>query len=452
MTDDTPAAVRVMTDGGDPETVTRTVEAKDVVTREVDGDEVEMLRVPISSTRPDREGDRFAKQALEGMADQIREEQPMVFDNHGLAGDFMGAIPYDSRETIGAQMDAEVEQADDGEYELYAMVNPDGTHPEGERMVKQVADEKQPIKFSVGFRVLGYDEIQDDAGNEVGREFTEVDEMETSRVGIPANPDASTPQQMSAKGAGAGMMDLPGYQKHPIMQMLMANADAGSGAAETKGAGGTAPDAERDKVEGGCDADADCPEGEVCVEGECIPEDELDGGDPGDTKAFEDVEMGEFDEFVAAHQEGADASEVGDALDTVGEWVGGLDRAETAALVASATGATTGDVQDAFDDLMGDDDGDGGGEEGDTEEESAGTTPEAEAEAGEEPEHVREMREEMEELRAEVQSYREAATERGDPKTGVTEGRDAAAEYPEAEADAEETAEGAGKPLTEQLR
>lgn len=245
MTDTlTPDDRRLVTDGGRP-TVTRTVKATDVVTRDVGGDETEMLRVPISSTRVDRDGDRFDREALEGMAEQISSDQPMVLDNHGLAGSFMDAIPYDSRETIGAQMDAEVEAADDDEADLFAFVNPDGTHEEGERMLRQVRDENQPIKFSVGFRIKGYDEredVEDDyEGN--GRVFTAADLMETSRVSIPANPDASVSQELAAKG---GVTDLPGYKKHPLVQMLQAQAGerraADSADAVAKAAGGETRD------------------------------------------------------------------------------------------------------------------------------------------------------------------------------------------------------------------
>jgi hypothetical protein len=327
---DTPPEVRVMCDGGrEPATVTKTRTADAVVTRDTgDGDDQEMLRVPISSTRADREGDRFTKEALEDMADQIRVENPMVFDNHGLAGSWMEAIPYDSRETIGTQMDAELESAEDGEWDLYTLVNPDGTHPEGERMLKQVRDEGQAIKYSVGFRVLDYDAIEDDAGNEIGREFTRSDLMETSRVGIPANPDASVTQSMAAKDSAAD--GLPGYQNHPMMRMLQAMQSGGTPEGTVAKSAGDGDvdladaleeadigedtnddtdevaeleaeveelraeiaslkesdedddddeDDDEDDGKGSCDVDTDCPEGEVCLEGECVPEDEVDDDD-----------------------------------------------------------------------------------------------------------------------------------------------------------------------------
>lgn len=423
---------RLMTDGGtDPQTVTRTATPEDVVTREVDGEEQDMIRVPISSTRADREGDRFTKDALEGMADQIRSENPMVFDNHGLADSWMEAIPYDSRETIGAQMDAELESAEDGEWDLYALVNPDGTHPEGERMLRQVRDEGQPIKFSVGFRVLDYDAIEDDAGNEIGREFTRSDLMETSRVGIPANPDASVTQSMTAKGGGDA---LPGVQNHPMMQMMRAMGQGGTerdapGQAVTKDGvdSETVQDAtpvevdgqpettERDAVadggeskEGGsCEMDSDCPDGKVCVDGECVDEDSAEASaDPApEGKAFEDVGMGEFDEFVAAHQEGASADEVGDALNEVGEWVGQLSRDETVALVAEACGESEDTVNEQFGEWL-----DDGGDDGDDTEEDAAV-----------PDVVEELREENDELRDEIADVRDSLAEgRGDAKSGDT--------------------------------
>jgi hypothetical protein len=336
-TPDTPPGVRIMCDGGtEPTTVTKTAVADSVVTREVDGDEQEMLRVPISSTRSDRENDEFDKGALEEMADQIRVENPMVFDNHGLAGSWMEAIPYDSRETIGAQMDAELESAEDGEWDLYSLVNPDGTHPEGERLLSQVRDEGQPIKFSVGFRVINTDEKTDDAGNEIGRIFTSADLMETSRVGIPANPDASVTQSVGvAAKDGAG--ELPGYANHPMMQMFAAmnggqRAMVGDGhhvqdmeeegafaakdgvnsetvqdgtPVEVDGQPETTERSESEELESlraevaelreavkdgdcgcsskgegdPCDDNGDCGDGMVCVDGECVPEEDVDGDD-----------------------------------------------------------------------------------------------------------------------------------------------------------------------------
>lgn len=326
-TNQTPPGVRLITDGG-TDIFEYPTKAAGVVTRDTDGGEQALIRVPISSTRSDRENDEFDKTALEDMASQIKDDQPMVFDNHGLAGSWMDAIPYDSRETIGSQVDAEVETDDDGEHTLYAFVNPDGTHPEGERMLKQVQEEGQPIKFSVGFKVHNYDEKTDDAGNEIGRIFTAADLMETSRVGIPANPDASTPVEMSAKDATGS---LPGYQNHPLFKMMQAmqgerapeNGD--SVAKNATPDGGETPEepdysekeytvevdteelqkelaslreevqtlkeeSTKEDDDDACSVDDDCPDGEVCLEGECVPEDEVeDSTTPEEQDAIEEL-------------------------------------------------------------------------------------------------------------------------------------------------------------------
>lgn len=225
------------------ETKFSTVEADSVVRRDIKGDEREVLRVPISSTHVDREGDHFTKEALEGMADQIRSEQPLVFQNHGLAGSWMDAIPYDQAETIGTHFDAEIEAeskgGDETEHTLFSFINPDHTHPEGTRMLKQVRDEKQAIKFSVGFRIHDHDPVEDEAGNEIGRAFTNVDLMEDSKVGIPANPNASVPVEASAKGAAPAM-------QHPLMQLFtqqmgVRQTEQGATSIEAKGADGQSP-------------------------------------------------------------------------------------------------------------------------------------------------------------------------------------------------------------------
>jgi hypothetical protein len=294
-----------MTTDTDPERKTATVTVRGVTTREVDGDEQEVLRVPISSTRPDRENDRFDKDALEDMAAQIEREQPHVFDNHGLAGSFMEAIPYDSRETIGTQFDAEVDTKEDGEAELFAFVNPDGTHPEGERMLKQVRDEAQAIKFSVGFAINGYEDREDVEGDFEGdgRIFTSADLMETSRVGIPANPDASL--AVAKDGSGEGGV-APGFQMHPFFARMYGEG-GGAVAKDAVTDGGVSETVTelreeladlREKVEGGCDEDADCPDGEVCVDGECVPEEDLE--DDEDDDDDDDDEDDDEDEETAS--------------------------------------------------------------------------------------------------------------------------------------------------------
>ena len=306
----TDAGRRLMTDGGRdrPGTVKNaTVTAKGVTQREIDGEEREVLRVPISSTRSDREGDRFSKEALEDMADQIKSQQPLVFDDHG--GGLFGP-GYSARETIGTQFDAEVEEADDGEHELFAFVNPDGSHEEGVRMLKQVRDEKQAIKFSVGFRILDDNDIEDEAGNPVGREFVSSDLMETSRVGIPANPDASL--GVTAKGGNPyGMHPAVAQQFGMFPAAALGAAPEGMAAKDVATDGGTddlrAEVAElRSLVEELREEDEDDDEDEDDEEDEeeeSARDDDGDGGEGEEEDDDEDDEEEESAELSALREE-----------------------------------------------------------------------------------------------------------------------------------------------------
>lgn len=275
---------RILTDGGQP-TITRHATPSGVVTREDDdGNEQDLLRVPISSTRVDREGDRFSEQALEGMRDQIQDQQPHVFDDHG--GGLFGA-GYSARETIGTQADADLEEADDGELELYAYVNPDGTHPEGERMLRQVRDEGQSLKFSVGFGVDGYqmrEEVEEDYEGD-GRVFLAADHMETSRVGIPANPDAS----MAATVKDGRVPNQSGPGGGPVVvtdrETLLAALDGNEGF--TAKSESRTPEGKPK-----CESDDDCPDGEVCDDGHCVESDATDDPDEEDDAKAECPECG----------------------------------------------------------------------------------------------------------------------------------------------------------------
>ena len=108
-------------------------------------------------------------------------------------------------------------------------------------MLSQVKDEKQAIKFSVGFRILETaDDLREgdrpDRANEVaGRLFTRTDLMETSRVGIPANPDAS-----AGVTAKSGMGGFSEHGMHPVFARMLGITAANSGNSPTiKTDGGT---------------------------------------------------------------------------------------------------------------------------------------------------------------------------------------------------------------------
>jgi len=170
-----------------------------------------------------------------------------------------------------------------------------------------------------------------------GRVFTSVDLMEDSKVGVPANPDATAPVGASAKSDAT----MPGYARHPMVQMMQAMGGGQMPPESTavKSAGGT-PDAERDpegdtddtlqreveqlaatvgdlrsevealregdaeaddgcacgsKEEGDpCDDNGDCGEGMECVDGECVP---VDDGEEDSTAPDDDLDDKDADEL-----------------------------------------------------------------------------------------------------------------------------------------------------------
>lgn len=268
--------------------------ADSIATREVRGEERDLIKVPISSTAQDRDGDQFATDALEGMADQIRSQKPNVFLNHGFT-EFHKPL-YDTREKIGALIDAEVDRGKDGEEEdavLNGFILPDTTHEEGERTLEQIKN-GQPEKFSVGFRVKDAEPLNPEAENDERRKFIDVDLMETSKVGIPSNPEASA--SVAAKAAGlterltaAGMEidDEAAFAKHLAAELVSADGPVTSEdvqhATPVDGDGEEPVDTERrdgdDVTKPKCDSDEDCPDGEVCEDGHCVDAEEAEETD-----------------------------------------------------------------------------------------------------------------------------------------------------------------------------
>jgi hypothetical protein len=263
--------------------VTKTADS--IVTREIRGEERELLRVPISSTRQDRDGDAFAEEALRGMRDQIRSEQPLVFQNHGFT-DFNKPL-YDQRDSIGTQVDAEIDDVKDGDggdQELAALVLPDQTHDEGERMLQQAKD-GQAIKFSVGFRVLEADAINPEDENDDRRLFQEADLMETSKVGIPSNPDATATVAAKAAGlterlgeAGLEIEDETAFASALAAELVEKNEPDPQ---RIEGVSRQPPSRRHilrssRETKPKCDSDADCPDGEECEDGHCVEMDSFD--------------------------------------------------------------------------------------------------------------------------------------------------------------------------------
>jgi len=141
------------------------------------GPEVTLIRVPISSTAEDRDGDEFSPAGLESMATALQTGKVPLYLDHGYLPS--GARLYGALDMLGAWIDGEIE----GET-LYgtAFLEPENW------MAYELARKVEaglPMGFSVGFGI-----IKSRGKDNGGLIFDEVSLWEVSAVGIPSNPDA----------------------------------------------------------------------------------------------------------------------------------------------------------------------------------------------------------------------------------------------------------------------
>jgi len=141
------------------------------------GPEVTLIRVPISSTTEDRDGDEFSLAGLESMLAGLKSGKVPLYLDHGFRES--GARLYGALDMLGAWIDGEIEGST-----LYgtAFLEPDNW-PAMELARKIEAG--LPMGFSVGFGV-----IKSRSKDNGGLIFDEVSLWEVSAVGIPSNPDA----------------------------------------------------------------------------------------------------------------------------------------------------------------------------------------------------------------------------------------------------------------------
>ena len=141
------------------------------------GPEVTLIRVPISSTTEDRDGDEFSLAGLESMLAGLKSGKVPLYLDHGFRES--GARLYGALDMLGAWIDGEIEGST-----LYgtAFLDPDNW------LAMELARKIEaglPVGFSVGFGV-----IKSRSKDNGGLIFDEVSLWEVSAVGIPSNPDA----------------------------------------------------------------------------------------------------------------------------------------------------------------------------------------------------------------------------------------------------------------------
>ena len=141
------------------------------------GPEVTLIRVPISSTTEDRDGDEFSLAGLESMLAGLKSGKVPLYLDHGFRES--GARLYGALDMLGAWIDGEIEGST-----LYgtAFLDPDNWHA---RELARKIEAGLPVGFSVGFGV-----IKSRSKDNGGLICDEVSLWEVSAVGIPSNPDA----------------------------------------------------------------------------------------------------------------------------------------------------------------------------------------------------------------------------------------------------------------------
>ena len=141
------------------------------------GPEVTLIRVPISSTTEDRDGDEFSLAGLESMLAGLKSGKVPLYLDHGFRES--GARLYGALDMLGAWIDGEIEGST-----LYGTAFLDPDNWLADELARKI-EAGLPMGFSVGFGIT-----KSRSKDNGGLIFDEVSLWEVSAVGIPSNPDA----------------------------------------------------------------------------------------------------------------------------------------------------------------------------------------------------------------------------------------------------------------------
>lgn len=141
------------------------------------GPEVTLIRVPISSTTEDRDGDEFSLAGLESMLAGLKSGKVPLYLDHGFRES--GARLYGALDMLGAWIDGEIEGST-----LYGTAFLDPDNWPAMELARRI-EAGLPMGFSVGFGIT-----KSRSKDNGGLIFDEVSLWEVSAVGVPSNPDA----------------------------------------------------------------------------------------------------------------------------------------------------------------------------------------------------------------------------------------------------------------------
>lgn len=261
------------------------------------GPEVTLIRVPISSTAEDRDGDEFSPAGLESLLAALKSGKVPLYLDHGYKES--GARLYGALDMLGAWIDGEIEGG-----VLYgtAFLEPENW------MAYELARKIEaglPMGFSVGFGVL-----KSRGKDNGGLIFDEVSLWEVSAVGIPSNPDA-----VNSAAVQAVVKSLRVKVGLETDEMKRKTKEEGEEPKEEE--------QEEEKQPESCEE-----EDEKAPEEEPIDEDEEEE-DEEEEKSFEVLDEAQIRQIVA--------DEIGKALAPIAEALKSLDEIKSAVTKAVAT-------------------------------------------------------------------------------------------------------------------
>jgi len=140
------------------------------------------LRIPISSTTEDRDGDDFSPEGLKNMLEQLNTGNIGLYLDHG----FSTFGIYNALDMIGAFYGGDIDQN-----ELYGNVKLDMDDERAKTLYRKI-EKGLPIGYSVAFVPIDSKEKPNHR-----RTYNKVDLLEVSAVGIPSNRGMINPMGRS---------------------------------------------------------------------------------------------------------------------------------------------------------------------------------------------------------------------------------------------------------------
>lgn len=262
------------------------------------------IRVPVSSGVVDRDGDQFSDRGLQSLAAAYNSGRVPVFPNHGQAAMF--GPYYAFEDAFGVWYRGEVE---DGVVYATAALDPNDWRAQ---LIEHRLNMGLPVAFSVGFIPV---ETEPHEGG--GTIFHTCDLLETSPVGIPANPDAVAIRAVVKSMLNAAGITVPDDAEPPGKFAGMSESDPVSDKElkEKQPAEGEDEEQEEGKETKPCDEDDERKQ----------PEGEPDEEEEEEEKAFEILDEAAVRAIVAEEMGKALAP----ALKAIGEVKALVEKAAT---------------------------------------------------------------------------------------------------------------------------